>query len=102
VKAALKEAGIDVMDEELAFDWLDRDFDNQLTYKEFRRASEKAKVMCPQCSYARPESSDSECEQEDLLRTYWRKFDPERMGWVHADIVIDFLAEDWGIEVPAA
>ena len=47
VKAALKDAGITVIDEELAFDWLDRDFDNKLSYKEFRRASEKATVMCP-------------------------------------------------------
>lgn len=27
------------------------------------------------------------------------KFDPERKGWCHADVVIDYLARDWGIEV---
>ena len=101
VKAALSEAGVQVMDEELAFDWLDKDFDNALSYKEFRRAAEKATNDCPDCHYARhPDSSDSECEQEDLLRTYWRKFDPERRGWVHANKVIDYLAQDWGITVP--
>lgn len=46
------------------------------------------------------DSSESDCDQEDLLNTYWRKFDAERSGWVYADDVIDFLAKDWGIEVP--
>jgi len=30
---ALKEAGITVVDEELAFEWLDRYFENKLSYK---------------------------------------------------------------------
>jgi len=55
--------------------------------------------LCPKCSYERADSSHSEDEQEDLLRTYWRKFDPEKNGWCYADVVIDFLAQDWGIEV---
>lgn len=92
VKAALVEAGIPVVDEDLAFEWLDRNFENQLAYRDFRRATEKATVLCPQCSYAKHDSDESDCEQEDLLRTYWRKFDAERRGWVYADHVIDFLA----------
>ena len=43
---ALEEAGIPVMDEDLAFEWLDRYFDNMLGYKEFRRAIEKATIVC--------------------------------------------------------
>lgn len=96
---ALKEAGITVVDEELAFEWLDRYFENRLSYKSFRRASEKAVKLCAKCSYERADSSHSEDDQEDLLRTYWRKFDPEKNGWCYADVVIDFLAQDWGIEV---
>ena len=82
------------MDEDLAFDWLDRDFNLSITYKEFRRAAEQANRVCPVCLYLRnpDDESDEECEQEDLLRTYWKKFDPERRGWVYADAVIDFLA----------
>ena len=88
------------MDEDLAFDWLDRNFDNKINYSEFRRASEKAQPTCPHCAYQRVgDSSDSECDQEDLLRTYWRRFDPERNGWVDANVVIDYLSKDWGIEV---
>ena len=99
----MREAGIPVVDEDLAFEWLDRNFDTKISYKEFRRAAEKANVVCPICQYKRdPDESDSECEQEELLRTYWKKFDPERRGWVYADAVIDFLAQDWGIEVPHA
>lgn len=102
VKAALASAGIPVVDEDLAFEWLDRNFENKLSYREFRRATEKATTVCSQCNYARrpDESSESDCDQEDLLRTYWRKFDAERRGWVYANDVIDFLAKDWGIEVP--
>ena len=46
VTKALAEAGIRVVDEDLAFEWLDRNFENKLTYKEFRRASEKSTVIC--------------------------------------------------------
>ncbi len=46
---ALAEAGIIVIDEELAFDWLDRYFEYKLSYKAFRRASEKASRLCPKC-----------------------------------------------------
>lgn len=102
VKAALFQAGILVMDEERAFEWLDRNFENRISYKQFRRACLKAEWVCPDCNYQTQKggmSSDSECEQEDLLRTYWIKFDAEKKGWCYADIVIDFLAQDWGIEV---
>lgn len=34
-----------------------------------------------------------------MLRTYWHKFDPEKNGWCYADMVIDYLAKDWGIRV---
>lgn len=98
VTQALADANIRVVDEDLAFEWLDRNFENQLSYKDFRRASEKSTNVCPNCQYARPESSDEE-EQEELLRTYWRKFDPERKGWCYANVVIDYLAMDWGIAV---
>ena len=60
VTEALAEAGILVVDEDLAFEWLDRNFDNKLGYKEFRRASEKAPKLCPVCNYERPDSSESE------------------------------------------
>ena len=96
VTDALAEAGIRVVDEDLAFEWLDRNFENRLTYKEFRRASEKSTVLCTNCSYARAEESDED-GSEELLRTYWRKFDPERNGWCYADVVIDYLAKDWGV-----
>ena len=46
VTEALAEAGIRVVDEDLAFEWLDRNFENKLTYKEFRRASEKSTFPC--------------------------------------------------------
>ena len=59
---ALAEAGIIVIDEELAFEWLDRYFENKLSYKAFRRASEKASRLCPKCNYARADSSHSEDE----------------------------------------
>ena len=98
VTNALAEAGIRVVDEDLAFEWLDRNFENKLTYREFRRASEKSTVLCQSCQYARAESSDED-DQEELLRTYWRKFDPERNGWCYADVVIDYLAKDWGVQV---
>ena len=68
----------------------------------------KASVICPLCNYLpRPEEderdlSDSECEQEDLLRTYWIRFDAEKKGWCYADVVIDYLGQDWGIEVDPA
>ena len=106
VKAALAKAGIMVVDEERAFEWLDRNFDNKISYKQFRRACIKATRVCPQCNYEpRADevgfSSDSECEQEDLLRTYWLRFDAEKKGWCYADVVIDYLAQDWGIEVEA-
>ena len=88
------------MDEDLAFEWLDRYFDNMLGYKEFRKAIEKATVVCNLCHYQYVEDSDDEEHaQEELLRTYWRKFDAERIGWVYADLVIDYLANDWGITV---
>lgn len=93
------------MDEERAFEWLDRNFENRLSYKQFRRACIKAAKLCPLCRYepradeAGGMSSDDECEQEDLLRTYWIRFDAEKRGWCYADVVIDYLGEDWGIEV---
>ena len=107
VKAALAKAGIMVMDEERAFEWLDRNFENRLNYKQFRRAVIKASRICPLCNYEpRPEeaglSSDSECEQEDILRTYWIRFDADKKGWCYADNVIDYLGQDWGIEVDPA
>ena len=61
VKKALGAAGIAVVDEDLAFEWLDRYFENRLSYKEFRRAAEKAKVVCPACHY-KTHDSDSENE----------------------------------------
>ena len=60
VTEALGEAGIRVLDEDLAFEWLDRNFDNALAYREFRRATEKATVSCPVCQYHRNDSSDEE------------------------------------------
>ena len=60
----LADAGIRVVDEDLAFEWLDRNFENKLSYKQFRRASEKAPVLCPVCNYNRDGSSDEEDEQE--------------------------------------
>lgn len=51
VTKALGEAGIRVIDEDLAFEWLDRNFENKLSYKEFRRASEKSTIICPLCNY---------------------------------------------------
>ena len=105
VKIALKDAGIIVLDEERAFEWLDRNFEGKLSYKYFRRACTKAAVVCPKCNNQWKDdymSSDSECEQEDLLRTYWIKFDPEKKGFCYADVVIDYLAQDWGIEVDPA
>ena len=73
-----------------------------LGYKEFRRSIEKATTVCNLCRYARDDSDDEENQQEELLRTYWRKFDAERIGWVYADLVIDYLANDWGVEVDPA
>ena len=105
VKGALKDAGVIVVDEERAFDWLDRNFEGKLCYKYFRRACTKAAVVCKKCNNNWKDdymSSDSECEQEDLLRTYWIKFDPEKRGYCYADNVIDYLAADWGIEVDPA
>ena len=96
VTDALTEAGIVVVYEEKARLSLDRYFENRLTYKEFRRAAEKAPKLCPDCQYA-IEAEYSDCEQEDLLRTYWLKFDPEKNGWCYTDVVIDYLAADWGI-----
>ena len=84
VKEALKDAGVIVVDEERAFDWLDRNFEGKLCYKYFRRACTKAAVVCKKCNNNWKDdymSSDSECEQEDLLRTYWIKFDPEKRGY---------------------
>ena len=49
VTKALADANIRVVDEDLAFEWLDRNFENKLTYKDFRRASEKSTVLCPIC-----------------------------------------------------
>ena len=57
---ALNECGIRVLDEDLAFEWLDRNFDNALEYKEFRRATEKATTPCPVCLYHRNDSSDED------------------------------------------
>ena len=99
VTGALKEADIPVQNEDLAFEWLDRNFENRINYKQFRVVCEKARRICPDCRYENIESEVSDCEQEELLRTYWRRFDPERNGWCYADAVIDYLAADWGITV---
>ena len=61
--------------------------------------------MCKKCNNQWKDdymSSDSDCENEDLLRTYWIRFDPERKGYCYSDVVIDYLAQDWGIEVDPA
>ena len=88
-----------VMDEERAFEWLDRYFENRVSYRQFRRACVKASEICQNCKYKIKDNESEECEQEDLLRTYWIRFDAEKKGWCYADVIIDFLATDWGIEV---
>lgn len=102
IVGALRAAGLGVSDEAKAIDWLDRDFDNRVSYKEFRAARKHSKHSknCPMCQKGvDAESSNSDHEQEDLLRSYWKKFDPGRCGFVSADIVIDHICADWGIGI---